>query len=368
MDDPKRKIVFMKHLFYICFLFIVLIGCNNKNKTEMQRESSRKESLDFFSLLQTRIQDGIMLGHQDALAYGSMWYGENDRSDIKSICGDNPAVVGWDISNIELDLAFNTDSIEFCKLKDFIYKVDKLGGINIISWNCKSLSSDITSILQDKTKRQAYLTNLNKVARFIGSLKNESGKSIPIVFRPFHDANISNAWWGIKNNTSENYKKLWRMTIDHFRTQETMDNVLYALSIYNPLSNKDITDYYPGDNYVDIIGCDLYMQLNEDPDGKQYSRDLNKNLSVITTFTEQHNKISALTNTGLQGIKIPNFFSGYIYPIISKYPISYVLFGKNAWNIEELYHIPVPGHPACDDFLLFVNSPHILTCSKLKNT
>ncbi len=94
---------------------------------------------------------------------------------------------------------------------------------------------------------------------------------------------------------------------------------------------------------------------------------LNKSLSIITQFAEKNNKIPAVTCTGLEGIKIPNCFTEYIYPIVSQYKLSYVLFWRNAWNIEEHYFIPVPGHPASDDFIHFTKQSNILTCSKILN-
>ena len=50
--------------------------------------------------------------------------------------------------------------------------------------------------------------------------------------------------------------------------------------------------------------------------------------------------------------------------MISKYKISYVVFGPNMWNEEESYYIPIPGHPASEDFSKFAHSPHIITCEK----
>jgi len=43
-----------------------------------------------------------------------------------------------------------------------------------------------------------------------------------------------------------------------------------------------------------------------------------------------------------------------------------VLFEKNAWNQEKHYFIPVPGHPASEDFIRFVSYPDILTCDDIK--
>ncbi len=45
---------------------------------------------------------GTLFGHQCSSLYGIGWSGDVDRSDVKSICGDYPAMMGWDLAQIEL--------------------------------------------------------------------------------------------------------------------------------------------------------------------------------------------------------------------------------------------------------------------------
>ena len=87
-------------------------------------------------------------------------------------------------------------------------------------------------------------------------------------------------------------------------------------------------------------------------------------LSAMNRFAEANKKLPALTDTGSKGVKISNFFSSILDPVISKYKISYVVFGPNMWNEEEIYYIPIPGHPASEDFSKFAHSRHIITCEK----
>ena len=86
----------------------------------------------------------------------------------------------------------------------------------------------------------------------------------------------------------------------------------------------------------------------------------------VLYIAAKNKKIAAVTSTGLEGIKISDFFSKYLYPVISQYKLSFVLFEKNAWNQEKHYFIPVPGHPASEDFIRFVSYPDILTCDDIK--
>ena len=367
----------MKHIFSILVISLTFVTCNtrevdkvvNKNVSDKEATLSLEE---YYSTLVKRMDKGIMLGHQDALAYGSMWYGERGRSDMKSVCGDYPAVVGWDLGKIEKGSALNIDSVSFSSIKKYVSEVYQVNGVSTFNWTIEPLSQDdevttnrIGSVLPGNTNHNQYIGYLDQLANFFLELKNEKGEYIPVIFRPFSDAESADSWWNINDNSKEEYKALWRMTVDYLRNKKKIHHVLYAYSLYSPDSDSDYSDIYPGDAYVDIIGVNLYLNLETDTDGSQYKKDLNRSLKAASEFAQKHNKIAALTDTGLKGIKLSNFFSSIVTPIISKYKISYILFGRNAWNIEDYYHIPIPGHPASEDFDVFASNPRILTRTKL---
>lgn len=367
----------MKHIFSILVLSLMLVTCNTrevdriatKNVSDKEATSSLEE---YYSTLVKRMDKGIMLGHQDALAYGSMWYGERGRSDMKSVCGDYPAVVGWDLGRIEKGAALNIDSVSFSSIKKYVSEVYQVNGVSTFNWTIEPLSVDsqaianpIASVLPGNANHNQYIGYLEQLANFFLGLKDEKGEYIPVIFRPFSDPESADSWWNVNDNSTEDYKALWRMTVDYLRNTKKIHHVLYAYSLYSPESDNDYTNIYPGDAYVDIVGVNLYLDLEKDADGSLYKKDLNRSLKAASEFARKHNKITALTDTGLKGIKLSNFFSSIVAPIISKYSISYILFGRNAWNIEDYYHIPIPGHPASEDFDVFASNPRILTRAKL---
>jgi mannan endo-1,4-beta-mannosidase len=318
---------------------------------------------------------GILLGHQDALAYGSTWYGEQGRSDVKSACGDFPAVYGWNLGRIESGAKFNVDSVFFTDITRHIIDVNKRKGISVISWYAdnpvtgngyctESDKSIVASLLPNGINHDRYLHYLDRFASFFLNLKDENGKYIPVIIRPFNDYNDKSCWWGNRYCSPEEYRELWKTTVDYLRNRKQIHHLLYAYSVYSPKTTGDVMQSYPGDKYADIIGTDLFLDLEEDPEGNIYRKNLDRSLSVVTGFSKEHKKIPAVTSTGLNGIRISNYFTNLVYPAISKYSISYILFWRNAWDNEEHYYIPVPGHPASDNFSEFVNDKKILT---LKN-
>jgi hypothetical protein len=344
---------------------LLLTACNNEKDNKPQPASDT----NLYSYLNSLMDKGIMLGHQDAVAYGNMWYGETGRSDVKSACGDYPAVVGWNLDGIESGALSNTDSVSFQSIQQYIEEINTKGGISVVSWSCEnplkeyagSLSKLPASILSNGVNHATYLQGLDRLADFFLALKDENGKQIPVIFRPFPNNNHSSLWWSASHCTPEEYKALWRMTADYLRNRKNVRHLLYAYSVYSPRSINTLTETYPGNEYVDIVGTDIFLDLENDGNGEIYKQDLDLSLSLITGFTNKQNKIPAVTNTGLEGIKIANYFTNLVYPVISKYKLSYILFERNAWNIEEYYFIPAPGHPASDNFVDFVNKPEILT-------
>ena len=127
-------------------------------------------------------------------------------------------------------------------------------------------------------------------------------------------------------------------------------------------TETDLNRYYPGNDYVDIVGLSLYQDFETDKSGILYEQRLEKGLSAVCRFAQNNKKLPALTGTGSKGVKISNFFSGILDPVISKHKISYIVFGANMWNEEESYYVPIPGHPASEDFFNFAHNSHIIMC------
>lgn len=100
--------------------------------------------------------------------------------------------------------------------------------------------------------------DLAKMAELLLLLQD---KGIPVIWRPLHEASGNTYgqwagggawfWWGIEG--AEAYKNLWRYMYDYFKSHG-VNNLIWVWTSQN---NGD-TDWYPGDNYVDIVGQDIY--------------------------------------------------------------------------------------------------------------
>lgn len=109
--------------------------------------------------------------------------------------------------------------------------------------------------LQDGTPEQRIINeNLDTIVRY---LLHYQQQGIPILWRPFHEAagNTNRGgkawfWWG--NDGAETFKQLW-VYAQRYLLERGVHNLIYIWT-----SELDDDDWYPGDEYVDIIARDQY--------------------------------------------------------------------------------------------------------------
>jgi mannan endo-1,4-beta-mannosidase len=349
-----------------------LKGCTTSPHMPVDNKTS-KATIQLYNYLFELREQGIMLGHQDALAYGHRWFGEVNRSDVHDVVQDYPAVVGWEIGNLELGHSRNLDSVGFDDMRKYIQQTHKRGGITTISWHgnniltggnswdCKD-SIVVQEILSQGKFHNDYLGWLDKLAAFFLSLKDDSGRLIPVVFRPYHENTGSWFWWGEKQCTPEDYKSLWRMTYRFFQGN-SVNNLLYCYSTSDLRDSLHFLERYPGDDVVDIIGFDCYV----DGDGKSdnlryYTESMKRNIDIVTEQANNRGKLAVIGETGYEEIKTSDYFTKIIYPLVKDSRLSWILFWRNAYEVDKPHHyyLPFKEHSAEQDFKNFISKKDIL--------
>ena len=121
-------------------------------------------------------------------------------------------------------------------------------------------------------------TWLDKIAFFMQSLEGTHGELIPVIFRPFHELNGSWFWWGKNHCTPEELKKAYRFTVTYLRDEKKVHNLLYAFNTDRFSSEEEYMERYPGDEWVDVLGFDIYQRGN---DNAAFTRDIDKMLGML---------------------------------------------------------------------------------------
>ena len=319
--------------------------------------------------LTAQVEDGkIMFGHQDTYMYGHSWkIAENAeefvQSDVKTSCGQYPAVYGMDLGGIEMDWPANLDNNDFDNMRASAVAHYERGGVITFSWHPRNpltggdawdVSSDkvVESVLPGGEKHELFMSWLKKASDFMQSIKTADGKQIPLIWRPWHEHTGSWFWWGQRLCTTEQYKALWQMTYDYMAGERGMDQLVWS---YSPgaggLDAYIFSERYPGDEIIDMVGFDCYQYGSNE----QYAADMKRALDVAGEFASEHGKLMAVTETGYEGIKDPKWWTEVLYPAMKDYPVSYVLLWRNASDADMQHHFyaPFPEHESAEDFKSF---------------
>ncbi|WP_416307557.1 glycosyl hydrolase [Neptunicella sp. SCSIO 80796] len=151
----------------------------------------------------------------------------------------------------------------------------------------RATSFDLAAALADTSSAeyQALIADIDTVS---AELKKFADADIPILWRPLHEAQGGWFWWGAAG--ADALKQLWVLMYDRMTNVHGLNNLIW---VYTYTGDLDVS-WYPGDQYVDIVGYDGYDANNADnPFKGQYA-----------TLKNRHNgkKLIALTETGT----IPN--------------------------------------------------------------
>jgi len=375
----------MKHTFAIIAAALAIASCggNPQKADDPLADSGRTQRTErLLDNLKALADSSVYLfGHHDDTVYGIGWEADyqrdstvHERSDVKSVVNDFPALLSFDLGRIELGGERNLDGVPFSRLRQEIIAHFDRGGMTTLSWHADNPLSGgtawvadslrevethtVAAILKGGRQHEKFLAWLDKVAGFLNSLETPYGVKVPVLFRPWHEHTGSWFWWGQQHCTAEQYKALWQLTADRLKEQG-VTNVLYA---YSPgtEADGDSTRYlerYPGDDIIDLLGLDSYCFA---PDGDtahvaDYARQLDKNLTMVCSIARQHGKAAALTETGYECLKTADWWTRTLAPVMERHPLAYVLVWRNAFNRQNHFFAPYPGQLSSSDFIRFYN-------------
>lgn len=136
-------------------------------------------------------------------------------------------------------------------------------------------------------ENKVFTEDLKNAAAYLKLLRDAD---IPVLWRPFHEAAGGWFWWG---KDAASFKSLWIAMFNYFKT-EGLDNLIWVWT-----TEGNDADWYPGDQYVDIVGRDVYNKETADC------------VSEYTSIAENYgNKIVSLSECGTVGLISEQWASG----------------------------------------------------------
>lgn len=118
------------------------------------------------------------------------------------------------------------------------------------------------------------------------ALKQLQNAGVTVLWRPLHEMNGNWFWWGNDKTNPTNttsYKKLWQSMFDYYTNTWGLNNLLWVYSV-SPSWDNSVTAFYPGSNYVDIVGMDIYSDTLKPYKASDYTA--LKNLGKPMAMTE----------------------------------------------------------------------------------
>ena len=147
------------------------------------------------------------------------------------------------------------------------------------SFYAKYTDFDATKVLvEGTTEREAFYHDMDVIAM---ELKKFEKANIPVLWRPFHEADGDWFWWGNKGPVVAS--RLYRMMYDYYTNVHKINNLLWVW-------NCPVKEAYPGDEYVDVVSVDIYLEKYEKTDYKEQYEHLIQETSP--------NKVAALAEVG----------------------------------------------------------------------
>ena len=326
-----------KHLSIIAAALVIASCGGNQHKADDPLADSGRTQRTENLLSNLKIWGDstvYLFGHQDDTILGIGWNDEqNDststkqRSDIKSICNDSPALVAFDITGIEKSNQQTADGIALDKIRQEVIDAYNENGIISLSLTMSS----------DKT--------VEPLAAFLNSLETPYGVRVPVLLR-------------LRGKQS---KELWQALAEGLKDEDVTNALLvYAPTVDSLTTEQKYLEQYPGDDIIDVLGISYYCDA---PEGDttlvaNYAAQLNRQLTILATIGKQHGKPIAVAETGYNGIKTDDWWTHTLATVLEKHPISYVLLWRN--ERPDNFFVPYPGHMSTSDFVRFYNLPATL--------
>lgn len=193
---------------------------------------------------------------------------------IMETTGEMPAIRGIDF------LAYNSSSDWRDHAPERVIEwVNKYHGIATVTWHwnvpCEKDSKDIAFYVEStgntpfttfsiKNALKEGTWEHDKILADIDIIANELLKlkeaDVPVLWRPLHEAEGAWFWWGAEG--SEACKELYRLLYDKLTNEYGLNNLIWE---WTGSTSPNSSQWYPGDDVVDIIGYDKYNAADGKP-------------------------------------------------------------------------------------------------------
>lgn len=249
-------------------------------------KNATSETQSLMNYLCSVYGNGILSGQQEIYGGGNDGNTELEFDFIKNLTGELPAIRGFDFMNYNPLYGWDDKTTE-----RVIEWVNDRNGIATASWHInvplnfanytlgdqvdwtectynEKSDFDTSKAIVEGTKEHDYV--MLAIEDLAEQLTRLQDANVPIILRPFHEAegnggvNGEGAWFWWSKSGAEVYKELWKMLYTTLTEDYGLHNIIWEFNSYDYSTSGA---WYPGDDYVDMVGFDKYNTVYNRHDG-----------------------------------------------------------------------------------------------------
>ncbi|MBC8472932.1 MAG: hypothetical protein H8D56_26015 [Planctomycetes bacterium] len=245
------------------FLILQLSGfficCSAADAIKPVNRNASAESRKVLNYLKSVQGKQMLAGHH--VMYGRMK--DRDLNFIIESSGKYPALIEFEGGIFARKYHEDYTSAQKQLVADAI-AYWKEGGLIAICWHWGNplearntyrgtkVKFDIEAAFKDGTEEnKAMIKDLDVTAEMLKELRDAN---VPVLFRPLHEICGGWFWWSMQGE--ENAEKLWRFIYNYYTEHHKLNNLLWVYSFSQELR----TNWFPGLEYVDVGGVDIYRK------------------------------------------------------------------------------------------------------------
>lgn len=263
----------MLYLRYAICLCLALTAC--KKSGEQSAKGDEKITISPTSFNELPITPGATTNAKKLFNFLKANYGKkiisgvmtltsfDETNWLKTNTGKEPVILGLDFMNVNAGYTWYNDNTPVNDAQTWWNK----NGIAAFTWHWRD-PSRVTKAFYTKTTSKpegttfdvsqindpnsdGYKAMIDDIDKISLQLKRLNDLDIPVIWRPLHEAAGKWFWWGAKG--AQPCKKLYQVMYDRMVNYHQLKNLIW---VWTREPNDE--DWYPGDNYVDIVGRDMY--------------------------------------------------------------------------------------------------------------
>jgi len=221
----------------------------------------------------------------------------------------HPAIATFDYIHLQsspanwIDYSDITPVLDWWKAKGLVsagwhWTVPTYEGSSDYSYDpAKTAFKPSNVVIEGTWENRIAKADLAKIAQYLLLLQEHD---IPVIWRPLHEAAgntytqwHSGAWFWWGRDGADAYKALWKYMFNYFKDAGVRNLIWVWVTQTSGTGDADYA-FYPGDDYVDIVGRDIYG--NRDNNYVVSAADIGSQFSTITHMTTH--KMVALSEMG----------------------------------------------------------------------